>query len=237
MVPLIGYVDRFSARPGETVAVKVSSELGDPYRADFVRIIHGDANPGGPGLKFEEIPASFAGTYRSRSQPLHLGSCGLVLPNKPVAFPDPCTVVVRIQPWLLDHRRQTVLAVEHGPTLWVIAGGVGLTLRGRDHRLAAPMLKRRWYELRIIAEDGRIWLRQTALQRSWGVTDSGEAEFPGSLGSLDKIVFGAAPAAAPGPRDNSWGDFFNGRIEDPAILAGAWRTASPLEPEDANCVA
>ena len=46
MVPLIGYVDRFSARPGETVAVKVSSELGDPYRADFVRIIHGDANPG-----------------------------------------------------------------------------------------------------------------------------------------------------------------------------------------------
>jgi N,N-dimethylformamidase len=55
VVPLIGYVDRFSARPGETVAVKVSSELGDPYRADFVRIIHGDANPGGPGLKFEEV--------------------------------------------------------------------------------------------------------------------------------------------------------------------------------------
>ena len=182
MVPSIGYVDRFSARPGETIAVKVSSELGDPYRADLVRIIHGDANPGGPGLKFEEVPASFAGIYRSRSQPLHLGSCGLVLPGKPVAFPDACTVVVRIQPWLLDHRRQTVLAVEHGPTLWVTADGVGLTLRGRDHRLAAPMLKRRWYELRIIAEDGRVWLRQTTLQRSWGVADSVEAEFAGSLG-------------------------------------------------------
>jgi hypothetical protein len=46
------------------------------------------------------------------------------------------------------------------------------------------MLKRRWYELRIIEEDNRVWLRQTALQRGWGVTDSGEAEF---LGSLDKI--------------------------------------------------
>ena len=143
MVPLIGYVDRFSARPGETIAVKVSSELGDPYRADLVRIIHADANPGGPGLKFEDVPASFAGIYRSRFQPLHSGSCGLVLPEKPVAYPDPCTVVVRLQPWLLDHRRQTVLAVEHGPTLWVIADGVGLTLRGRDHRLAAPLLKRR----------------------------------------------------------------------------------------------
>ena len=70
------------------------------------------------------------------------------------------------------------------------------------YRLAAPMLKRRWYELRIIAEDGRVWLRQTALQRSWGVADSGEAELAGSLGSLGKMVFGAAPAAAPGPHDN-----------------------------------
>lgn len=42
MVPLIGYVDRFSARPGETVAVKVSSKLGDPYRAELVRDIDDD---------------------------------------------------------------------------------------------------------------------------------------------------------------------------------------------------
>jgi hypothetical protein len=35
VVPLIGYVDRFSAGPRETVAVKVSSEFGDPYRADL----------------------------------------------------------------------------------------------------------------------------------------------------------------------------------------------------------
>ncbi len=98
--------------------------------------------------------------------------------------------------WLLDHRRQTVLAVEHGPTLWVIAGGVGLTLRGRDHQLAAPMVKRRWYELRIIAEDGRVWLRQTALQRSWGVTDSGEAEFPGSLDRLTRLSLAPRRARA-----------------------------------------
>jgi len=42
---LIGYVDRFAAGPRE-VAVKVSSEFGDAYSADLVRIIHGDANPG-----------------------------------------------------------------------------------------------------------------------------------------------------------------------------------------------
>jgi len=69
VVPLIGYVDRFSARPGERIAVKVSSRLTAPYRADLVRIIHGDANPAGPGLKFEKVEATFAGTYPSRFQP------------------------------------------------------------------------------------------------------------------------------------------------------------------------
>jgi N,N-dimethylformamidase len=45
VVPLIGYVDRFSAHPGEQIAVKVSSQFDRPYGADFVRIIHADANP------------------------------------------------------------------------------------------------------------------------------------------------------------------------------------------------
>ena len=116
MVPLIGYVDRFSARPGERIAVKVSSQLGEPYRADLVRIIHGDANPAGPGLKFEELPAPFAGTYKSRFQPVHSGSCGIVVAAAPLALPDPCTIVVRVQPWLPDERRQTVLAIDGGPT-------------------------------------------------------------------------------------------------------------------------
>jgi len=169
---LIGYVDRFSARPRERIAVKVSSRLTEPYRADLVRIIHGDANPAGPGLKFEEVEATFAGTYSSRFQPAHSGSCAIVTRDNAIALPDPCTIVVRVQPWLPDARRQTVLAIAGGPTLWVTAEGAGLTLGARELRVAAPMLKRRWYELRVIAEAGRVRLRQTALQRSWGATDS-----------------------------------------------------------------
>jgi hypothetical protein len=41
------------------IAVRVSSRLAEPYRADLVRIIHGDANPAGHGLKFEEVEARF----------------------------------------------------------------------------------------------------------------------------------------------------------------------------------
>jgi hypothetical protein len=75
------------------------------------------------------------------------------------------------------------------------------------------MLKGRWYELRIIAGGGRIRLRQKALQRSWGVGDSGEAEMAGSLRPLARLTFGAAPTPAPGSRDNPYGTFFNGRLE------------------------
>jgi N,N-dimethylformamidase len=127
VVPLIGYVDRFSARPGEPIAVKVSSQLDRPYRADLVRIIHADTNPAGPGIKIEDVPAAFAGDHPSRFQPVHLGSCGVVEPARPIPLPDPCTLAVRVQPWLLDGRPQTVLAIEGGPVLSVAAEGARLS--------------------------------------------------------------------------------------------------------------
>src|SRR5688500_8229790 len=108
VVPLIGYLDRFSARPGERIAVKVSSQFDRPYRADQVRVVHGDANPAGPGMKIEQLPAAFAGEYLSRFQPVHSGSCGIVTAAAPIALPDPCTIVVRVHPWLLGGRQQTV---------------------------------------------------------------------------------------------------------------------------------
>ena len=165
MVPLIGYVDRFSAGPGERIAVKVSSRLAEPYRADLVRIIHGDANPAGPGLKFEEVEATFAGTNPSQFQPAHSGTYGIVTRDKAIPLPDPCTIVVRVQPWLPDARRQTVLAIAGGPTLWVTAEGAGLTLGARELRVAAPMLKRRWYEC-----PGRLelWAKGDDHQRGQG---------------------------------------------------------------------
>jgi N,N-dimethylformamidase len=237
VVPLIGYVDRFSARPGERIEVKVSSTLDAPYRADLVKIIHGDANPAGPGVKLEEIAAGFAGTYQPRFQPAHLGSCGVVAPATPLLLPDPCTIVMRVQPWLLDGRPQTVLAIADGLVLSVDAAGAILELGGRRIQLAAPMLTRRWYELRVIAAGPQLRLRQTALQRSWGVADSGEAELSGSSGPLGNALFGAAFTANPGPHDNPYRAHFNGRLEDPAIFAGIHDAAAPIEPTAADCLA
>ena len=47
---IVGYADRLRVQPGETIKFMVSSEQ-PRYRADIVRLIHGDANPKGPGIK------------------------------------------------------------------------------------------------------------------------------------------------------------------------------------------
>ena len=60
MLPLTGYADRFSVAPGQTIAFKVSSTAATPYQARLVRLISGDPNPAGPGIKEEPVPAPFA---------------------------------------------------------------------------------------------------------------------------------------------------------------------------------
>jgi hypothetical protein len=132
------------------------------------------------------VPAAFAGTYPSRFQPVHLGSCGVVVPVNPIALTEPCTIVVRVQPWLLDGRPQTVLAIEGGPALFVSAEGARLELGDRRVQLAAPILKGRWHELRVIAGNelggyGGLWRRNgRAPQLLCGVGFSAQGLFEGS---------------------------------------------------------
>ena len=81
-VPIVGYLDRFSVRPGGQLAVKVSSTSAEPYQARLVRIRCADPNPVGPGMKVEDLGHVFEGTFPSRVQAVQLGSYGRV-PHAP----------------------------------------------------------------------------------------------------------------------------------------------------------
>ena len=78
---LVGYSDRFSAAPGETVRFMVSSE-SPTYRGDIVRLRHLDENPAGPGFRFDAVDSDIAGEYPGRPQPIHTGS-SVVVPHDP----------------------------------------------------------------------------------------------------------------------------------------------------------
>ena len=205
MPPLTGYVDRLSARPGEQIAVKVSSQLAEPYVADLVRIIHADPNPAGPGMKLDAVAASFAGSYPSRAQTVHPGSYGIV--DARLAVPDGGAITVRVQPGLLT-AMQPVLAL--GTTvLRVSAEGARLEQEGAAVcAVVAPMLERCWYEIRAAFTGGRVTLTQTALQTSWGVIDSGDATGAAGPPEGARLLIAADPD----------GGRFDGRIEDPALF-------------------
>src|SRR5829696_8331769 len=78
---LVGYADRFSVKPGEEIRFMVSSARGR-YRAELVRLIHGDTNPAGPGFKERLLPSAFGGEYPGREQTIRAGSC-VVVPDHP----------------------------------------------------------------------------------------------------------------------------------------------------------
>src|SRR5262245_46865306 len=70
---LVGYSDRLSVAPGETISFMVSSEH-PTYRADVVRLIHGDTNPLGPDFIEEAVSTPVSGAYPGRTQQIVTGS-------------------------------------------------------------------------------------------------------------------------------------------------------------------
>ena len=100
MLPITGYPDRWSVAPGESIAFKVSSAAGAPYEARLVRVVSGDPNPAGPGMREEPVEAAFAGRYPSRVQPIHNGSWARVATTAPLDALRSFTVTALIWPTL-----------------------------------------------------------------------------------------------------------------------------------------
>src|SRR5262245_41562920 len=226
MLPLTGYADRFSDAPGETIAFKVSSTASTPYRAQLVRLISGDPNPAGPGLKDEAVPAPFASSYPSRVQPVPLGSY-LRVPDAPALRRlHSFTIIATIWPTTPDRRRQGVVA-RHDPNggagfaLFVDGRGAGaLVGNGRGGvatvHVGKPLQARTWYRVWATydAATRRLAVGQAPLAPRVRTDDAGHAaatiDFSPSLDSgaaLLVAALGGAPIAG----------HYNGKIEHPAV--------------------
>src|SRR3989442_10165795 len=94
---LVGYSDRLSVAPGETIRFMVSSSR-PRYRAQVVRLIHGDTNPDGPGFKEEEVATPVTGEYPGRVQALEHGSHVLVPDRQELRLAGGFTVQARVFP-------------------------------------------------------------------------------------------------------------------------------------------
>ena len=73
-LPITGYLDRFSARPGDTLTAHISLRQPGPYRVRLQRLISGDPNPNGPGLRSEDHSARLDLSLTGANHPLPVGS-------------------------------------------------------------------------------------------------------------------------------------------------------------------
>lgn len=234
MIPLIGYSDRLSVAPGMKIDFKVSSNQPQPYDAKLVRVISGDPNPDGVGIREEELPASFTGSYPSRFQPVYLGSYARVTGRDVLSGLSNFTVIATIYPTTLEKGEQGIICkydtdIKAGFALIIDDNGC-LSARlgdgkGKEIQVSTgqKLCDRNWYRVwmtfdfefeRKVLSVGQLPLK-SSYQQDNGVSKSIPVEFIPELNTdVDLLIaaVGGVPVAK----------HFNGKVERPMVLNGAF---------------
>ena len=232
MLKLLGYPDRYSVAPGETISFQVSAEDDQAYDASLVRVICGDCNPQGPGLRFDPIPSVIDGMYQGSRQSTDAGSCMVA------HVPELDEVVgisffAMVWPTLLCRKNQTIVSRwdytgNKGFRLFLEEGGklhLEVTSNGNVSRLVladTPMLERQWYSVSFSLDGAasEMTLNQVALRRYARINDSGACH--GKLHALPGMH--GIPIFVAGLSDGEAGvdDHFDGKIDSPTFVMGTY---------------
>ncbi len=248
VIPITGYLDRFSHRPGEAFVAHVSLREAGAYHARLVRVISGDPNPAGPGMRFEDLSRIFAESFEGGRQEIRLGSYALVErgPKGAPGLPFTLTALVQLRVELpFEADAKAVISLEDDAGAAVLSVGA----RGAEARLRSPgegataarlctgmpMKAGQWYRLwlSIDPSSGRVVLGQQALDHgspSLVRSQAGHLAFP----SQAAVLIAAECKHAPHRH-------FTGKIEDPAILGafveGFSRPLAPMHDLGAELLA
>jgi N,N-dimethylformamidase len=109
MIPLAGYADRLSARPGETIRFHVANATGAEVSAKLVRVICGDPNPDGPGVMLEQVPSAQIDTLAIPKPEVSPQGSYAVVRGANVAWPALLTISAGVQPALISAGDQDIL--------------------------------------------------------------------------------------------------------------------------------
>jgi len=229
MLQIIGYGDRLSVRPGETIEFKVSCEAGaQSYQAEILRLICGDDRPEGPGFKARPVNGAIAGRYPGRRQPIEVGS--YIRVAGAAALDDMASVAITANIWPTTPAKgeQLLIGRRDGTSGFaLVVGRAGdLALRLGESLIATgkPLRRRQWYriEARYDSASGAVTLSQTPLALM--ARDDSAASVTG------KARMTAPPPATP----LIIGRGYNGKIEAPRLndptggLIAAWDFAEGI---------
>ena len=153
---IVGYSDEISVRSGGNISFMVSSEDNAEYDASFVRIIHGDTNPEGPGYKVETLSTDIDGSYAGQRQECLGGSFVTVSNTTILNRLESFTVQAMIWPttpekgfqsivshWNEQEKSGFILGIDsNGAASFRIGDGSGNV---QEVSTDAPLIAREWY--------------------------------------------------------------------------------------------
>ena len=223
MIPLIGYADALSARPGDTLNFKVSSTGAEPFEAQLIRIVCADPNPGGPGIIHEEIASDLDGAYPSRPQHYDLGSYVRVPVPAPLDPIKSFTLVATVWPTTPDKGRQGVISCGGDAGMHLCLDEQGCvcleTKSGPATSVCTSVsLKgRRWYRIWASYDGvtGEASVGHLPLDGSSAPVRASKSIEPNRSAVIGDTIMIAAASG------DSVCDHFNGKIEAPAIYGEA----------------
>lgn len=237
---IVGYSDRLSAAPGQTIRFMVSSKVR-AYETSIVSLQHGDLNPVGPGFKARRVPTSIDGTYLGREQGLASGSYIRVAHTPVLGRLRSLSLAAWIYPTTPRKGRQGLLTqwceeggpgyglflVENAELEFVIRDGSGRTDQIRTVR---PLEGWLWYFIAATFDAGRQVARLYQLPSTpWPheaepVVIERRLEVSGPEGSPYDLLMGAWCLRGEGGMGNTAGHF-NGKIDAPSLFVRALEAA------------
>ncbi|CAN5472558.1 large subunit of N,N-dimethylformamidase [soil metagenome] len=155
LLRLTGYGSKWSVEQGDSVDFFVSCDGPSAYRAELVKLIHGDTHPTGPGFKEQILDSPINGTYPGGVQTIHAGSYGMVADRRPLrveSFTLQCwiwpTMPTKVAGYWAPGEQMIVgkWAQGHGYGLFLDREGrVCLRINGQTLTATEPVRDRAWH--------------------------------------------------------------------------------------------
>jgi N,N-dimethylformamidase len=230
----LGYTDRLSVLGGERIRAMVSCEAPE-YEVDVVRLLHGDVDPDGPGLKTRAIEAGIPSPLPGRVQPIRAGSAVIVEDDQRIAGLASFSLVAAVVPTMVGGPEQAIAAKwspgkggfavtldETGRLALLLADATGEIARIVDD---VPIHDREWSLIGAgyDAEEGVAFIFRRQF-RSWPVDPpptwkSAPLSLTPELANELPLVFGGWGDLG---SEDGLGGHFNGKI------SGPWLTSEVL---------
>jgi N,N-dimethylformamidase len=228
MLKILGYPDRYSVAPGEEIAFKVSLEEGTHFESRVVRVVHGDANPAGPGLKFRHVPTGADGRRAGKPQRIDAGSY-MIVESASALAERPFTFFAMVWPTLPERDDQTLLAqwdpkTNRGFRIWLSLGRLAVSV-GDGRKIvsvwtSAKMLVRQWYSVVVAIDPAArsVTFDQVPIGR-YAQTDD-RVHLEATLEIAPPPVESPITLAGCPQADGTVGGHFDGKIDGPMLCEG-----------------